>query len=201
MPGYRPYCPYSKGPRDGQYHGPELAKARELVRRSGTAGTKVVVTDVEGDYNTPVEQLLVDVLRSIGYRATLRELPASREGDLYDPSKDIQVEGGGWYADYPVPANFYSLVSCATAVTPGWYTFEHCDHALDARAAAANALLQTEPGTALRAWTRIDHDITDQGLLLPIDNKVDWWITSDRVGNYLTGVQTIGPLLSQLWVQ
>jgi ABC-type oligopeptide transport system substrate-binding subunit len=155
-----------------------------------------------GSFNSPLEGLFVEVLRSIGYRATLRELPDTdaNQDFLYDPSSDIQVENGGWFADFPLPVNFYELISCS-AVQPGFYTFEHCDEAMDSRAAAADALLQTEPGRAVRAWTRIDHDVTDQALLLPIDNRVDWWITSERVGNYQTGVQTIGPLLSQLWVQ
>ena len=30
FPGYRPYCPYTKGPKDGSYHGPDLAKAKEV---------------------------------------------------------------------------------------------------------------------------------------------------------------------------
>ncbi len=71
---------------------------------------------------------------------------------------------------------------------------------LDHRAAAATAELQTEPGAALRTWSDIDHEVTDQAPLVPVANDVDWWITSQRVGNYQTGIQPIGPLLSQLWI-
>jgi Bacterial extracellular solute-binding proteins, family 5 Middle len=31
FPGYRPYCPYTKRPLDGTYHGPDPAMARQLV--------------------------------------------------------------------------------------------------------------------------------------------------------------------------
>ena len=62
-------------------------------------------------------------------------------------------------------------------------------------------MLQTEPGAALRAWTRIDREITDEAPLVPVANFVIWWITSERVGNYQSGGATIGPLLSQLWVR
>ena len=62
-------------------------------------------------------------------------------------------------------------------------------------------MLQTEPGAALRAWTKIDREITDQAPLVPVANVVDWWITSERVGNYQSGDSDLGPLLSQLWVR
>jgi peptide/nickel transport system substrate-binding protein len=202
MPGYRPYCPYTRHPGNGQYHSPDLAKARDLVRRSGTEGMKVVVTDVVGDYYPPLESVFVDALRAIGYRATLRELPLTQgnEDFLLDPHSGIQVESGGWIADFPLASNFYWLVSCA-GVGPGNYTFVHCDKELDSRAAAATDLLQSDAAAALPVWAEIDRAITDQALLVPVSNKVDWWLTSERVANYETGLQAIGPLLSQLSVR
>jgi hypothetical protein len=72
---------------------------------------------------------------------------------------------------------------------------------MDARAAAAASMLQSEPGEALRAWTAIDHDLTDLAVLVPLANPVRWWLTSERVGNYQTGDIVPGPLLSQIWVR
>ena len=41
---YRPYCPYTRNPSpDGRWNGPDLAKARQLVAASGTAGMKVTL--------------------------------------------------------------------------------------------------------------------------------------------------------------
>jgi len=31
-------------------------------------------------------------------------------------------------------------------------------------------------------------------------NDASWWTTSERVGNYQTGSQSIGPLVSLRWV-
>ena len=75
MPSYRAYCPYTRGPPDGEYHGPDLRKARELVAASGTEGMRVTVTDLSGDYNPPLDAYLAEVLRKLGYRVTLRPLP------------------------------------------------------------------------------------------------------------------------------
>ena len=42
FPGYRPYCPYTAdADAGGAWSAPDLAKARELVRQSGTPGARV----------------------------------------------------------------------------------------------------------------------------------------------------------------
>ena len=43
FPGYQPYCPYTAGAGDGAWHGPDMAKARRLVRESGTTNAPVTV--------------------------------------------------------------------------------------------------------------------------------------------------------------
>jgi YVTN family beta-propeller protein len=200
MPSYRRYCPYSRGPRDGDYHGPDLAKAQDLVAASGTRGMMVTVTDLVDDYNPEFDAYLAHVLRKLGYRARLRSLADTRphERFFYGPRSDIQVQSGGWLADFPLPSNFYEILACP--VIAGNYRFAHCDPGLDSRAAAADALMPTEPGSALRRWTRIDHSLTDAAPILAMTNPINWWITAERVSNYQPSHQQIGPLLSQLWV-
>ena len=41
FPGYQAYCPWTRTPRDGRWHGPDVSRARALVRASGTAGATV----------------------------------------------------------------------------------------------------------------------------------------------------------------
>ncbi len=43
FPGYKPYCPYTAGSDTTKWTGVDLAKAKQLVQESGTAGAKVVV--------------------------------------------------------------------------------------------------------------------------------------------------------------
>jgi ABC-type transport system substrate-binding protein len=114
MPSYRRYCPYTRGPPDGDYHGPDLRTARELVAASGTEGMQVRVTDLVRDYNPPLDAYLAKVLRKLGYRVTLRSLPdtPSNETWFYGPRNGIQVASGGWIADYPLPANFDEIIAC-----------------------------------------------------------------------------------------
>lgn len=89
------------------------------------------------------------------------------------------------------------VVSCSAPAYPTGY----CNRKLDRRAAAATSRLQTDPGAALRTWTVIDREVTDQAALVPVANDVNWWVTSERVGNYQSGGREVGPLMSQLWVR
>lgn len=198
MPSYEPYCPYTKGPAWGAYRGPDLAKARNLVRSSGTYGAKVTVTDIVGDLAPPLQTYFAHVLRTLGYRVSIHRLPDNTRNDrfYYGPRNPEQVESGGWYADFPIPSNFYDVVACGSPDYPTHY----CNKSLDRRAAVATSLLQTEPGAGLRAWTAINRVVTDQAALVPVTNDIDWWVTSERVGNHQAGGREIGPLMSQLWV-
>jgi peptide/nickel transport system substrate-binding protein len=201
MPSYQPYCPYTTGPPDGDYEGPDLARARELVRRSGTRGMEVLVTDLVGDYNPQLDDYFAHVLRRIGYDASVDRLPDTphNEHRLYSGHSGFQVVSGGFIADFPQPSNFYQLVSCGR--WEGNYPLGHCNRTMDARAAAATVKLQTDPAGALRDWTEIERDLTNQAPLVAVSNFIDWWMSSERVGNYQTGAEGLGPLMSQLWVR
>ena len=193
MPSYRRYCPYTVGRPGGTYQGPDLVRARALVRASGTRGMKVTVTEVTGFLDSPLEPYLTRVLRSLGYRASLRSLPdtAANRHFLYDPRSGIQVMSDGFFADYPSPSNFYDILTCANSDVFSPTSF--CNRDLDRRIAAATRMLSTAPGAALRAWTRIDRAFTDQAPLVPIANFVIWWITSQRLGDSRTAATRTGP--------
>ena len=134
-------------------------------------------------------------------RATVRRIPNTPRNGMWlsQSGNGVQVTLGGWIADFPLPENFYELISCR-GVAGNW-PINHCDPDLDHRAELATAARQTDPGAALREWTEIDRAATDEAPLVPITTAVNWWLTSERVGNYQTGSQGIGPLLSQLWVR
>ena len=198
-PGYSPYCPYTTGPTDGPYHGPDLAKARELVDESGTKGMPVTVhTPLYGSYpaiNTYVKQ----VLGQLGYKVTLHQMP---DADptwefLFNPHNHLQVQMDGWVPDFPLASNFYNaLVACGAV----YNLSEYCNRGLDQRAATATTLMATDPGAALRNWTEIDRTISDDALVVPLFNPIFSTFVSARVGNYQSN-QITGALLSQLWVR
>src|SRR5258705_80902 len=72
FPGSKPYCPYTAGSDTTKWTGPDLAKAKALVKASGTAGMKVVVnTDIP---DKALGEQMVSDLNKIGYKASLQAL-------------------------------------------------------------------------------------------------------------------------------
>ena len=54
--GHQGYCPYTTGAGDEGWHGPDMEKARRLVRESGTTNMPVTVwsfNDVPGKAQAP----------------------------------------------------------------------------------------------------------------------------------------------------
>ena len=197
FPSYRWYCPYTSGPRDGRYHGPDLVKARRLVRESRTAGMHVTIYTIRGDFAPPFDDYFQTVLAGLGYRVTVRRLPHNSAAEDFINGRDnhIQVSSTLWGADFPLASNFYGgLIACATSSTG------FCDRTLDARAASAAEVQRSDPGAALRAWTGVDRAVTDAAAVVPGVSWRDWHFVSTRVGNYQTSA-TNGTSLGQLWVR
>ena len=199
FPGYSPYCPYTIGPSDGRYHGPDLPKARKLVDESGTKGMSVTIQGPLFGAKPTVNAYFKQVLGQLGYKVTLHQMPATTATDdfLYNPHNHVQVQMYGWVPDFPLASDFYDAVVACGAVSN---LSQYCNRGLDQRAATATALMATDPGEALRAWTQIYRTISDQALVVPVFNPIASTFVSARVGNYQSN-QTLGPLLSQLWVR
>ena len=91
-PSYQPYCPYTAGPQDGAWHGPDMKKARRLAQESGTTQVPVTVWNDQTDFGTSAGAYLADLLKQLGYRATVRNVPqAQYHAAVYSASHKIQL--------------------------------------------------------------------------------------------------------------
>jgi peptide/nickel transport system substrate-binding protein len=210
MPGYQPYCPYTINPGpSGAWVAPDLARAKELVRASGTRGARVTVVTSAVSTGPPARssgEYLVSVLRQLGYRASLRVIP--------DPHAYYRVVGNsrsraqigvfGWYEDFPAPSDFMvPLFSCRSFLRQNPANVnasEFCDPRIDAQMARARALEAGSPGAAARVWARVDHEITGQAPWAPLYNPRDLVVVAARVGNYQFH-PFLALMLDQLWVR
>lgn len=203
FPAYRPYCPYTVNPADGEYHGPDMTTALRLVAESGTSGASVTVTDLIGDVNAPFEDYIAQVLTDLGYHVTVNRLPLTdvTSAHFYDPAGGVQVGSGGWLPDYPRPSTYYdTLFRCPTVQIQQQYAFNYCDRDADLAADAAAALQATDPGRANRAWADVQHRVVDGAPVVFGATTRDVWYTSPRVGNYQQA-EIYGPLFSQIWIR
>jgi YVTN family beta-propeller protein len=199
FPSYRWYCPYTTSAGDGQYHGPDLVKAVELVRRSGTRGMAVTVEGVADGADHQLNVYFAAVLRQLGYKVQLREVSPTREYDLLQARKHAQITfGPGWIADYPAGSNAYDAVFSCTAVIAGagWY----CNPQVERTAAEAKQAEMSDPALGDRLWAEVDRLITDDAPVVALGNPTPITLISTRVGNYQSS-PIVGPLLSQMWVR
>jgi YVTN family beta-propeller protein len=191
--GYQPYCPYTRN----------LARARALVRASGTAGQKVTVwVPWWTNYGADAGRYVASVLSSIGYHASFRAPlhldPAPLENKLH-----VQALFSGWYQDYPTDAGFLvGPLACSSYKPDASNTnfSEFCDPAIDREMARAERLQATDPVAATRLWAKVDRDLTDAAPWITFASSQDLELLSNRVGNYQYS-PVLGALLAQLWVK
>jgi peptide/nickel transport system substrate-binding protein len=206
LPGFRRYCPYTRAPHaDGRWTGPDLARARRLVVASGTAGMRVRVWGATSESEARVSgRYVVSVLRRLGFRATLHLLQATRFLEYTNDSRNrAQVIAGTWGAAWPSASNFIARLGCRFFV-PGSPTSangsEFCDPAIDRLTDRAMALAPRDPVAGHALWARLDRELTDRAIWLPLATPKTTDIVSGRVHNY--ALHPIwGPLVDQLWVR
>lgn len=212
--GYIPYCPYTKDPNDlGQWTGPDLQKARQLVAASGTAGQEVTIWIERGD-TVPAQQrrrrapIVASALRSIGYRPSIRPVPGDDYvGALLDPNGRYQIALTGWISDYPAASNFVlPLLTCKQTLDrlAGRDTFSanmshFCNPQIDAMTERALAAQQGDPAAARDRWAEVDRALTDAAALVPFASFRNAAVVSGRVGN-VQGHPAYLWLLTQMWV-
>lgn len=115
FPGHEDYCPWTRAPDDGRWHGPDTARARALVRASGTVGATV---DFISPSNDPVAAAavgpLASALRKIGYSARIIRSDSEFYARISDPHGHWNVSDGDWVADYPSPGQFLdNFLACS----------------------------------------------------------------------------------------
>jgi YVTN family beta-propeller protein len=200
FPGYRPYCPYTLDPSRSGWSAPDLAKARRLVRASGTTGAAVNIW-WSTEFNQRRGRYIEQVLRSLGYRARLRVVPET-EGGYWEaieaPGATWHLAGGGWFADYSAASTFMNLFECSSPRPFNLGRF--CDRAIDAKIRQTLRLQEQNPTAANASWAEIDRELVDKAPWVPLHTPYSRDFVSKRVGNYQHH-PLWGALLGQLWVR
>jgi len=205
LPGYAPYCPYTADPTtSGLWTAPDDARAKRLVRASGTRGTPVVIWERREDpSNVAITRYLAKVLDSLGYNASVHAVSTPTYfKKVPDTRNRIQADMGGWLADYPHPLDFFDiLLTCHTFVRMGNLNdSEFCNHRFDRLVNTARLAEATDQPRAVALWQAADRLAVDQAPWVALFNPLGPDVVSRRVGNYQHNSQW-GILLDQLWVK
>ncbi len=110
-PGMKGYEKIDPCPWGDPTAAPDVAKAKQLVQDSGTAGQSVTVFGNDEPESKSLAEYLADVLNDIGYKAK----PRIVEGSVYfttigNQKTKAQAGFANWFQDFPHPRNFMFLV-------------------------------------------------------------------------------------------
>jgi YVTN family beta-propeller protein len=201
--GYRPYCPYTIDPSPtGEWKAPDIARARQLVAASGTAGMKVTVWTWPN--RAPAAREVVSALTRLGYRARLKVLdPDDYWQKLSDERTRVQAGMHGWISGSGAPASSFLPTLTCGSIRPGLRNANpsfFCNRRIDARIRRALRIQATDPDAVTGLWVRIERELVDQAPWVPLYTPRWPNFVSKRVGNYQYGPGG-DTLLDQLWVR
>ncbi len=205
FPGYKAFCAYNST-SSSTYKGPNLTKAKALVKASGTAGDKVGIVVTNDPVNLAVGQYIQSVLNSLGYKATVKPLSANIQFTYIQNTKNkVQISVSQWYQDYPAASDFLNvLLSCANfhpASDNSINISGYCNKAISAKMLQAEALELTNPTQANTMWGSIDQQImTTDAPWVPLFNPKLTDFVSKGTGNYQFSKQFY-MYVDQLWVK
>jgi ABC-type oligopeptide transport system substrate-binding subunit len=114
------------------------------------------------------------------------------------PSASGRVEAAvaGWITDYPAPSDFMiSNLACSPELA-GYF----CDPVLDRKLHETAELQSRNPRAANEVWARLEREVIDRAIIVPVITPKAADFVSKRVGNYQRHL-VFGMLVSQAWVR
>jgi len=189
FPGYKPYCPYTTGGGTEKWTGPDLAKAQQLIKASGTKGAAVKVNTTTNDVDKALGLYFVGLLNKLGYKATLQALsPDIQYPYSQNSSNHTQFAFSSWYQDYPAASDFLNILLGCGSFHPNSNSSpniaEFCHKGIQANMDKAGKLGITDPDAANELWAQVDKDVTDQAPWVSMFNPKYIDVLSERVKGY-----------------
>jgi peptide/nickel transport system substrate-binding protein len=204
-PSYAAYCPYTAGSSHTKWTAPDLAKAKQLVKQSGTAGAKVVVDSTNDQVGKSFAEQMVSDLNSIGYKASPQLLSSGIQYPFIQNSSNSgkwNVAYSSWYQDYPAASDFLNvLLGCGeihpnSDASPNIAAF--CQKNIQTQINQAETDGATNPSEAAKLWTQIDHEDTNAAPWVDMFNPKQIDVLSKGVHGYQWNPEW-NILIDRLW--
>jgi peptide/nickel transport system substrate-binding protein len=193
FPGYEPYCPYTKNPGTS-WSAPDLAKAKQLVKESGTAGQSVTIIVQDLTVDRALGTYLQSVLKSLGYKASVKALSQNIQFTyIQNTNNKVQISVSQWYQDYPAASDFLNVLFGCDSFHPGSDNSVNiagiCDKKIDGMMKHAMATAITDPAAANKEWAAVDKAMTDQSAAAVLFTPKHVDFLSKRVKNFIFNAQ------------
>ena len=191
--GHEPYCPWTKNPGKA-WSAPDLDRARQLVKESGTAGMKVTVISSDVAVEKQMGIYLQSLLQDLGYDATVKSMSANVQFNyIQNTQNKVQISVTSWFQDYPAAADFLNVLFSCASFREGTDSSVNisglCDKGLETDLQRALATGVTDPNAAAAQWAAIDRKVTDSAAVAVMFNPKRLDFVSKRLGNYTFGAQ------------
>jgi len=204
LPGFSPYCPYTKNPGPS-WSAPDLDRARALLHASGMEGAKVTLVTSDTEVERSMGVYLQSVLNDIGFDTSLHTVSFQiRDTYMQNSSNHVQIGLTDWFQDYPAASDFLQVLFSCSSIHLGSDASinfsEFCDHGMDAEMDRALVLEGTDDAAADALWADVDRQMTDQAPVASLFqiNFLDF--VSTRYGNFQFH-PLFHAMFSQAWVQ
>ncbi len=204
MGGFEAYCPYTLNP-GAKWTKPDLARAKQLVKESGTAGQAVTLITSDQAVAKSQGVYLQSVLSAIGYKASVKAISSNIQFTyIQNTNNKVQASLTAWVQDYPAASDFLYVLFGCSSFNPGSDSSinisGYCDKAVDAQMRQALATAVTDKPAADRMWAAVDRKLTDDVAAVSLFQPKELDLVSARLGNYTHSDQA-HMLLSQAWVK
>jgi peptide/nickel transport system substrate-binding protein len=192
--GHQDYCPWTRNPAS-HWSGPDIGRARALVKESGTAGQKVTLVAPDTAIGRAIGSYLRSVLNDLGYEASVKVLAQSVQLTYIQNTKNnVQISFTDWYQDYPVASDFLDILFSCSSFHPGSDASINiagvCDPVLEKQMNHAMETSVSSPAAANEIWAAADRRVVDQAYVAPLYNPKHVDFLSSRVGNFVFSAET-----------
>ena len=204
FPGYEAYCPYTKNP-GATWSAPDMAKAKELVKESGTAGQKVTIIVEDLAPNRAIGVYMQSLLKQLGYVADVKVMSSNVQFTYIQNTKNkVQISLTEWYQDYPAASDFLNVLFGCDSFHPESDSSVNiagfCDKKIDADMKDALATGVTDDAAANKKWAQIDKEVTDAAAAAVLFTPKHVDFISKRTGNFMFNGQYYW-VVTRSWVQ
>jgi peptide/nickel transport system substrate-binding protein len=171
-------CPY------GSSQTGNLARAKQLVKRSGMAGTPVTVWAQSGAPTQPWMTYYTQFLSEIGFKATIKVIAASvyaqTIGELRLHPQTGEYE---WIEDFPNPMDYYGVLLDGGAIlkTNNLNFGEVNDPHVNAEVARLGVIPPTRLSSTIPRWRALDEYVARKAYVVPYGYPVFPEFVSDRL--------------------
>jgi peptide/nickel transport system substrate-binding protein len=170
-------CPYGdpKGPGN-------VAKAKELVKKSGTAGQSVTMWTNSKDPRPAIGDYMRDLLNQIGYKTKVKVLDQQVYFDQVGQKRNkAQIGFTDWFMDFPHPSDLLEPAVAGSALesSPTFNTSYVNDPVLNKKIAD---LVQQDPKKVADQYAELDkYIVQDKAYLAPYGTEQSTSFFSERM--------------------